>query len=156
MMNKSDTGIHISSACPTAVELIKKYHPRCAGLVTPMLSPVLAHCRLLRRQYGPDIGIVFIGPCIAKKVEADQHPELLDGAITFEELRRWWEQAGIDPAKMPASADTGFIPECAQEGALYPVDGGMAAGIKANCTVNDARFMVFSGIATIARGAQGY
>ncbi len=50
---------------------------------------------------------------------------------------------------MPASADAGFIPEQAQEGALYPVDGGMAAGIKANCTIHDARFMVFSGIATI-------
>ncbi len=149
MLNTSDTGIHISSACPTAVELIKKYYPRCAGFVTSMLSPVLAHCRLLRRQYGPDIGIVFVGPCIAKKIEADQHPELLDGAITFEELRLWWEQAGIDPAKMPASADAGFIPERAQEGALYPVDGGMAAGIKANCTVHDARFMVFSGIANI-------
>jgi PAS domain-containing protein len=50
---------------------------------------------------------------------------------------------------MPASADAGFMPEQAQEGALYPVDGGMVAGIKANCTIHDARFMVFSGIATI-------
>jgi iron only hydrogenase large subunit-like protein len=43
---------------------------------------------------------VFIGPCIAKKIEAAQHPELLDVALTFEDLRRWLEQEKIAPEKM--------------------------------------------------------
>lgn len=149
LMSTAHAGIYISSACPTAVELIKKYYPASGHLITPLLSPVLAHCRLLRSQYGSEIGVVFIGPCIAKKNEAERHPELLNAAITFEELRQWWAEAGIHPDRLAADDGKAFIPGPALEGALYPVDGGMVAGIKANCTVNDGQFMVFSGISTM-------
>ena len=54
---------------------------------------------MLRQTFGADIGIVFIGPCIAKKIEAAQHPELLDVVLTFEDLRRWLEQEKIAPEK---------------------------------------------------------
>lgn len=149
LLAQSGNSIYISSACPTAVELIKKYHHRYAPYITDMFSPVLAHCKLLRRRYGDDIGTVFIGPCIAKKTEADAHSDLLDVAITFEELRRWWEIAGIDPLRGTPQSDDGFIPEHSREGALYPIDGGMIAGIRQNCTVNDDQFMSFSGIRNI-------
>lgn len=148
---KEPNGIFISSACPTAVELVKKYHPEVAGRVMNMLSPVLAHAKLLRREFGDDIGIVFISPCVSKKLEADSHPSLLDVSITFEDLRRWWENEHIDPYRVTPDGSERFIPKEADEGALYPVDGGMIAGIKANCEVNDARFMAFSGIANIKR-----
>ncbi len=149
LLAKNGRSIYISSACPTAVELIKKYHRRYAPYITDMLSPVLAHCKLLRRQYGPEIGTVFIGPCIAKKIEADAHSDLLDVVITFEEIRRWWDLAGIDPLRVAPQPDDVFIPGPAGEGALYPIDGGMIAGIRRNCTVSDDQFMAFSGIRSI-------
>ena len=55
----------------------------------PYASPILAHCQMLREHFGPSIGIVFFSPCIAKKGEADANPDLLDVALTFEDLRRW-------------------------------------------------------------------
>ncbi len=141
--------IYISSACPTIVEYIKKYRPEFADKVTGMLSPVLAHCKILRNTYGSDIGIVFVGPCIAKKNEADMFPELMDISITFKDLRAWLEAEKIEIEKIDALEQ--FVPENADEGALYPVDGGMIAGIKANCGVNDAQFMAFSGMSNIRK-----
>ena len=147
----SEKKIFISSACPTVVELTKKYYPQYADLVMDMYSPVLVHTKLLRREYGDDIGIVFVGPCIAKKTESDLNNDLLNVTLTFAELRQWFQQAGIDPNALEPNENEIFIPSRAQEGAMYPVDGGMIAGIKANCAVNNLQFMSFSGIKNIQK-----
>lgn len=145
----------LSSACPTVVAYLQRHKPQYTPAITGLMSPLLAHCVMLRQAYGGDIGIVFIGPCISKKMEAEQHPELLDVALTFEELRRWLEQEMIDPARLEASAEDVFIPERAAEGAMYPIDGGMIAGVRANCAVTDCSFMSFSGINTIQQALAG-
>ena len=44
--------IMFSSACPTAVEFIRKYHPEHADKVTNLMSPLLTHAKMLRRYYG--------------------------------------------------------------------------------------------------------
>jgi iron only hydrogenase large subunit-like protein len=148
--------ILISSACPVIVEYVKKYFPDYGSSVADMLSPLLAQCRLLRREYGDDIGIVFIGPCIAKKREADFFPDLLDASLTFHEFRFWLESEGLSLREPPAAAENlSFVPEKAREGVLYPVDGGMTAGIKANCSVSDLSCMVFSGITNIPNVLSG-
>jgi iron only hydrogenase large subunit-like protein len=146
-------GLTISSACPTAVEFIRKYHPERLPAVSRLVSPLLAHCRLLRREFGPEAGIVFIGPCIAKKLEADLNPRLLDVALTFADLRRWFEDAGVDPAAGAAPEDR-FVPEAAAEGALYPMDGGMIRGIRGGVPPS-MHFMAFSGIPGIAEALKG-
>lgn len=144
-----------SSACPTVVGYLQKHRPADSRFLTGLLSPLLAHCKILRQHFGPDTGIVFIGPCIAKKLEAAQHPELLDVALTFEDLRRWWEQERIAPETLEETAEDHFVPESAAEGAWYPVDGGMIAGMKAACAVNETSFMAFSGISAIAKAIDG-
>ena len=143
----------ISSACPTAVELVRKYHPEHLPAVTRLCSPLLAHCRMLHEQYGQELGIVFIGPCIAKKLEADRNPGLLDVALTFADLRRWFEDRGIDPAA-PADPEDAFLPRTAAEGALYPMDGGMIRGIQAQ-GIAPVSFMAFSGIPGIQEALRG-
>jgi PAS domain-containing protein len=132
---------------------LQKHRPSDSQFVTGLLSPLLTHCKLLRQHFGPDIGIVFIGPCIAKKLEAAQHPELLDAALTFEDLRRWLDQEKVVPEKLEAKG--AFIPERAAEGAWYPVDGGMIAGMKSVCAVNDCTFMAFSGIPAVEKAIAG-
>jgi iron only hydrogenase large subunit-like protein len=115
-------GLHISTACPVVVDLIRKYQPRFTENLTPLLSPMQAHARLLKQHYGEDTHVVFIGPCIAKKNECDELPGLTDLALTFMDLAQWFEQEGIDPA---SAAPHPFEPEQAVHGALYPVVGGM-------------------------------
>lgn len=146
--------VFISSACPTAVELVRKYHPERLGSVTRFLSPLLAHCSLLRREYGKEAGVVFIGPCISKKLEADEHPGLLDVALTFTDLRRWFEERGIDPSSFRPGPEDDFVPERAREGVLYPMDGGMVRGIQVSGGL-DTRFMSFSGIPAILEALRG-
>ncbi|WP_035216590.1 [Fe-Fe] hydrogenase large subunit C-terminal domain-containing protein [Desulfobulbus elongatus] len=147
--------ILISSACPTVVAFIQKHRPHLAEAVTGLLSPLLAHCALLRRHFGPAIAIVFIGPCIAKKVEADDHPDLLDIALTFEDLRLWFAAERIDPGTLAPGEEDRFVPSAAEEGVLYPVDGGMIAGIRAHCGIDDAAFMSFSGLAAVGNALDG-
>ena len=147
--------IVISSACPAVSHYITRYLPDFTQSMTQLLSPMLTHSKMLRKRYGNDIGIVFVGPCIAKKREADSHPQLIDCALTYDGLRRWFELENIDPAQITPGETDVFVPHSAEEGALYPIDGGMSATLKANCTVHDACFMSFSGIKNIRKALEG-
>ncbi len=86
----------ISSACPTIVEAVRKYYPEMVPYITQLRSPLGAHSLMLRELYGDDIGIVFIGPCISKKLEADRNRGLPDVVLTFGELMSWLSESGID------------------------------------------------------------
>ena len=153
---KQDSGnILVSTACPTAVSYIRKYLPESAKHLTCLLSPLLAHCKMLRSAYGQGAGIVFFGPCIAKKSEAEAHPELLDVALTFDDLKRWLEDARIQPEFLHESAQDTFIPQAAGDGALYPIEGGMILSVQATCAQNNVRFMAFSGVQNIEKALRG-
>ena len=83
----------ITSACPAACRLIQMYYPKALPYLAPVDSPMVAHAKMLRRN-DPNLKLVFIGPCIAKKREADEHA--IDAVITFEELLQLFEENGID------------------------------------------------------------
>jgi iron only hydrogenase large subunit-like protein len=152
MLASGSAPVLISSACPVVVQYIRKYRPDCTGLIAPVLSPMLAHARLLRATYGQDIAVVFIGPCIAKKQEADTHSDLVDAVLTFEDLRRWMEREGINPAELEPG-DAAFVPRAAGTGAFYPVEGGMIEGLRG--VENEALFMAYSGLGGVERALDG-
>lgn len=146
---KGGNGIHLSSACPVVVAYVEKYTPQFAAAITPVCSPVIAHARLLRRVFGNDTAIVFAGPCIAKKNEADAHRELLDLALTFADLRGCFDAMKIDPFTLRPGPQDVFVPETAEEGALYPVEGGMIRSITAQAGLDGVRFITVSGLDAI-------
>jgi iron only hydrogenase large subunit-like protein len=148
-------GLRISSACPVAVEYIQKFQPHLTDQIVPLLSPALSHARLLKQELGESTQVVFIGPCIAKKREADLHPELLAAALTFVELRQWLEDRKIEPEAIAASEEDRFVPEPALEGSLYPVEGGMLEGVRALLGGAPAGFMSFSGFSSVQRALEG-
>ena len=155
LMRSEPKQIWISSACPVVVDFIGKYHPECEPHIFGVLSPLLTHCKMLRAHYGEDIAIVFIGPCIAKKTEAEQHPELLDAVLTFEDLDHWLTEENISLAEIVETAEDRFQPGEAEEGALYPIDGGMAPDIDDNRQINSSQFMAFSGLANVEQALKG-
>lgn len=115
---------HVSSACPALVSLITKYYTWAVGQITPVVSPMIAHGRYLKKKY-PDSKVIFIGPCPAKKAEAEL-PDLagaVDTVLTFEELRSWIESEGIKVEQLRAS-DMDDIP--ASHARLFPLEGGLA------------------------------
>ncbi|MGD0939483.1 MAG: [Fe-Fe] hydrogenase large subunit C-terminal domain-containing protein [Terracidiphilus sp.] len=155
LMRSEPKQIWISSACPVVVDFIGKYHPECQPHVFGVLSPLLTHCKMLRAHYGDDIAIVFIGPCIAKKTEAEQHPELLDAVLTFEDLDHWLDEEGIGLDEIVETPEDRFQPEEAQEGALYPIDGGMVPVVAGESEVSNSQFMAFSGLSNVEQALKG-
>lgn len=130
MLNETEQGLWISSACPVIVDYIRMYKPEFSKYITPIGSPARTHARMLRKTYGEDIGIVFIGPCIGKKKEADEPDGLIDLAITFEELKIWMYDQIPDISEIQKDDRFEFVPRSAYEGALYPIDGGMNTTIR--------------------------
>ncbi len=155
MMRAESGHVWISSACPVVVDYVAKYHPECQGNISALLSPLLTHCRMLRAHYGNEIATVFIGPCIAKKKEAEEHPELLDAVLTFEDLEHWLGEEDIDLAKVKETEEDRFALEEAREGALYPVEGGLVPGVTRDGDVKSSQVMSFSGIANVEQALKG-
>ncbi len=153
---KADTKqVWVSSACPVVVDFISKYHPESQSNISSLLSPLLTHCKMLRTHYGYNIGVVFIGPCIAKKKEAEDHPELLDVVLTFEDLDRWLEDEDIRLKDLVPEPEDHFEPEQSQEGALYPIEGGMVPDTVVAGDVRRSQFMSFSGISNVEQALKG-
>ena len=148
-------GLLLSSACPTSVDFIRKYLPELAGRITPVASPLIAHCRLLRDTFGENIRTIFIGPCIAKKNESDRHPDLLNLALTYPELRQLFREEGIDPARVTPRAEDSFVPEAAEEGARYPIEGGMNDTIAFQTRNRKVHYVTLSGLENIDLALSG-
>lgn len=145
----SGEGVFISSACPAVVEYVRKYLPQWSGNIAPLDSPVLCHCKMLRRELGNDIRTVFIGPCAAKKNEADEYPSILNLAITFPSLEKLMEAHGIRFEDVEEEAPV--LGE-AEEGRLYSLEGGMNDTLRDvdRKELADVRFMAVSGLDRLA------
>ena len=83
----------ISSCCHSINSLIQKYYPTMLPFIAKVLSPMQAHCKLIKEQ-DEDAFTVFIGPCISKKEEADLS-DYTDAVLTFDELREWLGEKNI-------------------------------------------------------------
>ena len=127
---KKENKLFISTACPAVVEYVEKYLPELTGCLTNLASPLLAHCRMLKEKFGKNIETIFIGPCIAKKFEADRHPDLLSLALSFEDLRQWLKDENIKPEEVTPGVFDVFTLDNAKEGCAYPIEGGMIETIR--------------------------
>lgn len=81
---------HICTACPAVVSYVERYEADKVGMLLPLVSPMLAHARHIRERFTADVRVVFIGPCVAKKAEAErpEHKGLVDCVLTS---RLWGE-----------------------------------------------------------------
>lgn len=118
-------GKHICSACPSVVRYIQKYKPEAAEAILKIASPMVAHGRYLKARYGDETGVVFIGPCIAKKEEASSQNggDAIDAVLTFDELLEWIEQK---KKSLALAEDSDFDEESHFEAKSFPISGGFA------------------------------
>lgn len=91
LLKEGNKKLLISSCCHTVNSLIQKYHPKVLPYLADVISPMQAHCQLIKSQH-EDAKTVFIGPCISKKEEATLYPEYVDCVLTFEELTNWFSE----------------------------------------------------------------
>ena len=94
MLREEDRDIIITSCCHSINLLIQKYYPASLEYLADVMSPMQAHCADIKKRV-PGAKTVFIGPCVAKKDEAEHYEGLVDAVLTFEELTNWLKAEGI-------------------------------------------------------------
>lgn len=128
----------ISSACPAVFGYIKRYHPEMIDRIAPVVSPMIAMARVVREIHGPDLRTVFIGPCIAKKIEAHSREvsNEIDEVLTFSEFRQMLKESEIRAEHVRPSD---FDPPHSGKGSLFPIGRGLleAAGIHEDLVSGD-------------------
>ena len=95
LMEKGDRDVVISSCCHSINLLIQKQFPSLLVYLADVQSPMQAHCADIKRRH-PNAKCVFIGPCVAKKDEADHYAGIVDAVLTFEELTNWLKEANVE------------------------------------------------------------
>jgi signal transduction histidine kinase/Fe-S-cluster-containing hydrogenase component 2 len=121
----------IATPCPAVVSYVRKYQPQLMAYLAPVVSPMTAMARVLHYDYGDDLRLVFIGPCVAKKrASIDTVHREVDAVLTFAELRKMFESHSLHPEAF--SADDDFDPPHAGIGTVFPISGGLlqAAGLQ--------------------------
>jgi iron only hydrogenase large subunit-like protein len=114
----------ISSACPAVYNYIEMYFEKLVPKLAKIVSPMTAMGRYLKENYGNDIKVVFIGPCIAKKTEAKdrQVKGIIDAVLTFSELKEIFARKNINLKELN---DSNFDPPTAMMGKSFPLAGGL-------------------------------
>jgi len=136
----------ITSSCPVIVNLIEQYHPDLTPYLAPLVSPMIAHGRLLSEKYGPDAYIVFIGPCIAKKLEIIEEPVagVIQAAMTFRGLQEWLAESGIQLDK--TSGSKGKDKATPVNARLFPVEGGLIGTARMNTDILNNEMVIATGL----------
>lgn len=135
----------ICTACPAVVNYVEKYRPEYLDRLKTVVSPMIAHGRMLKKRLGSGWSVVFIGPCAAKKAEAcrPEYKGIIDSVLTFDELLRWFKEENIDLATCEAS---GFESMGELDYArLFPLAGGMMKTGSIHCDNIDNNTVAISG-----------
>ena len=117
MLREEARDIIITSCCHSINLLIQKYFPAALEYLADVVSPMQAHCLDIKRRY-PNAKTVFIGPCVAKKDEAEHYAGIVDAVLTFEELTQWLKRENIELEKEMDAND------CSRA-RFFPTSGGV-------------------------------
>ncbi len=148
----------VSTPCPAIVSYVEKYLPALKSALAPIVSPMIATARAIKRRFGAGVRVVFIGPCIAKKAEIrDRYVQgTVDAVLTYEELAELWAERGITPRALAPSA---FDGPPSYLGRSIPLSGGLlrAAGfdvdiLQNSVLVTEGKDRVLSALRELAEG----
>lgn len=123
MITDNPSSRFITSPCPSMMRFIKTKYPELMSYLSPLDSPMSATAKLVRERY-PDTRIVFVGPCLMKKLEAkEQFPELNITVITFQELEAI---RSLVEQKDGIIIDFETFGKDVSKTRMYPVSGGLS------------------------------
>ncbi len=135
---------YLTSNCPAIVAFVEKFHPALVDNLAPSVSPMIATAMVVRRVFGPETKIVYIGPCIATKSEAElfSDDKKVDAVLTFTELRQLFDEFGIHESQLEFSE---FDPPIGFKGSLYPVSNGFLQAADINEKLLDGKIITADG-----------
>jgi len=114
-----------TSCCPAFVGMVNKHLPELKEYVSTTVSPMVATGKVIKES-DPEAVVVFIGPCLAKKVEAQQYPGIIDFVISFEEMEALFAGAGISLAEI---VETEFVTAASRDGNAFARAGGVVRAV---------------------------
>jgi ferredoxin len=121
---------YLTANCPSLVSYVEKFYPELTANLAPIVNPMTAMAMVVRKAYGKDLKVVFIGPCLSAKHEARSYEGegKVDAVLTFQGLRKMFDHFQIKENKVEYSE---FDPPIGNLGSLYPLSNGIlyAAGI---------------------------
>lgn len=124
---------YLSANCPAIVQMVEKFYPGLLPNLAPIISPMIATCKIVKEKYGSNTKVVYIGPCIANKEEIQRFKGdyKVDTVLTFMELRDLFKENNIIESNLEFSE---FDEPFGYTGSLYPISNGFvqAASINEN------------------------
>ena len=117
MISEEGRDIVISSCCHSINLLIQKRFPECLEYLADVMSPMQAHCSDIKKRI-PEAKTVFIGPCVAKKDEAEYYTGIVDAVLTFEELDKMLSDARVELERESDANDN-------SRARFFPTTGGV-------------------------------
>ena len=136
MIREDDRDIIITSCCHSINLLIQKYFPAELEYLADVMSPMQAHCADIKKRH-PNAKTVFIGPCVAKKDEAEHYEGIVDAVLTFEELTNWLKNERVELEK-----EMDHDPE--SRARFFPTTGGILKTMAQN--TSDYTYMALDGV----------
>ncbi|MDD2195921.1 MAG: [Fe-Fe] hydrogenase large subunit C-terminal domain-containing protein [Bacteroidales bacterium] len=118
----------ITSVCPVVVSMVEKYHPELVNNLAPIVSPMISTAKAVRKEYGKDTKVVYIGPCIQAKDEAKLFTDdsMVNSVLTFTELRELFDEFDIKESKLEYSD---FDVPIGYKGSLLPIANGLLQAV---------------------------
>lgn len=122
--DNNDEKTIISSPCPAVYNFIEKYYEEIVPNLAKVVSPMIAMGRYIKKNYGSNTKVVFIGPCVAKKSEYvdDDVSDAIDAVLTFMELKEIFRGMHIELNNLEEIELD--VPH-AYMGKSYPLTGGL-------------------------------
>ena len=114
-----------TSCCAGYNELVDKHIPELKPFRSDTKTPLYYTAEIVKKEH-PDAVTVFFSPCVAKRREALQNPNV-DYVLNYEELGAWLIALGIQVAECAGSE---FKNEASAEGRNYAVTGGVAKAVQ--------------------------
>lgn len=136
MIDEQESDVIISSCCHSVNLLIQKYFPKELPYLANVLSPMQAHCMDIKKRV-PEAKTVFIGPCVAKKDEAQYYEGIVDAVLTFDELTKWLKDEGVELTPETDSNEN-------SRARFFPTTGGILKTMKQDNP--DYTYMAIDGV----------
>lgn len=140
----NNKNINICTACPAINSYIETYIPSLIPNLITVNSPMIAHAKLIKEKY-KDVKFIFIGPCTAKKEEADRHENknIVDVVLSFEELKELLNEKNINLKQ----CEEGEFDEVSEKNAkLFPLEGGLLKTAGLSTDTLSSKNIIISGI----------
>lgn len=152
LMDEGQMPSVLGTCCPAVNELIVKYYPELTPLMAPVVSPALAHGRMIKAAQGQETRVIFIGPCLAKIKEIHDHPESADGVLSFRMLDELF--AGRNISLEGTSAASVSPPLQSPYSRVYPIPEGVVRDVRRaadtqGTTYNGYRFISVCGLENV-------